>query len=460
MAGIEGRRSVRVSLRCRTGVIFLIILFALSTRFAVSTYLACGIADAQRDRRYDVADQRLSWLRLFAGETSETLILESRQARKVNDLQFVSMYLQRALAAGADPERVRLEYLLLESQCGRIETLGSELPLHLQRFPEHAAEICEAYANGALITGRLELATRVIREWQRQFPEDPQSFYAMARVLEFQQETAAAVVELRRALRLQAQHWPAMYLAAELLISEQLQEEALQVLSAGLEEEWHTAIQLQLARCLDLMGDESAARSILLRLAQHSDQQRQRSYSLVQEQPEGNPIDFELGRMEFARGEVKGAIACFDSVLRESPNHLEAMYLRGLCLLESGAVMDGERDLKHVSRAREQLQEIDRLADELKKESTDQHVAIRCRIGELFLMHDSARKGVFWLKDALNHDPGYQPAHRLLARYYGELARSDSQWQDAADFHSTRSGLSASDEKTPPDHADAESPLP
>ncbi|MFZ9089552.1 MAG: hypothetical protein ACO3FE_05625 [Planctomycetaceae bacterium] len=121
--------------------------------------------------------------------------------------------------------------------------------------------------------------------------------------------------------------------------------------------------------------------------------------------------------------------------------------------------MDGEQGLKNVALARKQLQDIDRLADALRKELTDQSVDIRCGIGESFLMHDGTRKGVFWLKDALNHDPGYQPAHRLLARYYGELARSDSQWQDAADFHRTRSGLSASDEKTPPDHADAESPL-
>ncbi|MGB0741338.1 MAG: hypothetical protein ACPGXX_14800 [Planctomycetaceae bacterium] len=45
--------------------------------------------------------------------------------------------------------------------------------------------------------------------------------------------------------------------------------------------------------------------SILLRLSPHSDQQRQRSYSLVQDQPKGHQIDIEQGRMEFARGEVK-----------------------------------------------------------------------------------------------------------------------------------------------------------
>ena len=73
--------------------------------------------------------------------------------------------------------------------------------------------------------------------------------------------------------------------------------------------------------------------------------------------------------------------------------------------------MDDEQGLKHVALARKQLQDIDRLADALRKELTDQSVAIRCGIGESFPMHDRTRKGVLWFKDSRNHDPDDQPAN-------------------------------------------------
>jgi Tfp pilus assembly protein PilF len=86
----------------------------------------------------------------------------------------------------------------------------------------------------------------------------------------------------------------------------------------------------------------------------------------------------------------------------------------------------------------------------VNRETHDPHVAERYRIGELFLRHENARKGEFWLLDALRHDPHYEPAHALLAEYYRELAKTEPAYATLAEEHQQQAGGAASETPAEP----------
>gem|GEM_PF-612079 len=394
-----------------------------------------SIAAAFTVRNYEKAERLIELTRQFRCQTSETTFWEARLRRKQLQVSKVPDLLVAARDAGYDPERIRLEYLLLEAQTGRIKEVANELNSLLRQSSEDGAEICEAYVNGAMMVGATDIAMTILPVWRTEFPQNPQPHYALARILEYQQDIPGALSQLKQAVDKSPNHWPSRYARGRILFGENRFEEALTDLQHASAMQENAAPLYQQARCLRSLSQLDEAHRILSELLQRDEEAIRTSFDAVGEPMHGRPLEYELGSLEAAMGNHESARRWLEIVLAEDPNHLDARYARALSLRELGKSDEAEAELAEVQKIRTLLQEIDRLVDEINRSPDEPHLEARCRVGELFMKYENARHGEFWVQEALNRDPNYKPAHALLADYYAKLAVKEPGYSKLAEEH-------------------------
>ncbi|MFM7038692.1 MAG: tetratricopeptide repeat protein, partial [Planctomycetaceae bacterium] len=417
-------------------LLFLLLLLAALWKMGpVAALLNANAATAISRHDYETAGDWLDTVTALRCGNAETAFLRARLARKELRLTEVPQLLKLAMQLGTAPERARREYLLLEAQSGRLQEVLQELNEMLIQDSPDGAEICEAYVNGAVMTGAIDLALTIIPVWKQSWPSDPQPFYVLARILEHQQDTAGALAELNAAVERNPRHWPSLYSRSQLLAGLGRQDEALRDAVAAAAMHANAAPLLLQARCLLNLGRAAEARELLQGILKVSPEALKHSFNLVCEPERGLPVQAELGFAEAALGNAGTAVEWFDQVLSFDPNQLNVRYQRALAMRELGRAVEADAELAEVQQIREKLREIDGLADFIRNNPDQPNVAQRCRIGELFLLYEDARRGEYWLRDTLNHDPNYAPAHKLLADYYDRLAVRQPDYRIPADRH-------------------------
>jgi tetratricopeptide (TPR) repeat protein len=267
-------------------------------------------------RDYEGADEWLMLCEKLKCATPETLLLKARLRRKQLKISEVPALLVAADAAGVDRSRIRREYLLLEAQTGRIRHVAEELNELLQQDGEDGAEICEAYVNGAMMIGATDVAMTILPVWKQEFPQDPQPHYAMARILEYQQNISGAIRELETANSKDSRHWPSRYALARILYSENRIEESLMQLETATQMRASAAPLLLQAKCHRTLGKLKEAHTVLAALVTLDRSTVLQSFSLVSEPERGYPIEFELGTLEAALGNHAGQGDCWRSYCR------------------------------------------------------------------------------------------------------------------------------------------------
>lgn len=403
--------------------------------FGALDWLVCRRIESLIDaRRYESAESLISWLRSSGSTRAELSFWEGRLRRKQTRGAESVKHLTVARAAGYDAERVRRELILLHAQAGNLSPVRADLELMLTDQRQDAAETCEAFVNGALIDGQTELALAILPVWQQEFPTDPRPYYARGRLFEHKLDTAAAEREYRSAVQRDGKHWPSRYALGRLLLAQKKASEAIVQFQAASRMRDNAAPRLQVARCLRALGKSEEARAILLELLKLSSDDLAKSFVRVAEPEPGLPVELELGLLESSLQNWSEALPWLERVLKDDPQLLEARYSLAVTLRSLGRLDEAQREFAEVQRMREAIAEADRLVDQVVRQ-TGPCVAERCRIGELFLKNENRRRGEFWLRDALHRDPGYVPAHRLLAEYYQELATRDPAYAELAERH-------------------------
>ncbi|MFN9717501.1 MAG: tetratricopeptide repeat protein [Planctomycetota bacterium] len=393
----------------------------------------------QRD--YEAAERLLNWCNDFAIPDGETFFLEARLRRKQLQVSDVPKLLQKAADRGFDKERLKLEYMLLEAQTGRLQSVATELNQRLQTDSTDGREICEAYVNGSLMLGSYAAAQTIFDAWETEYPDDPQPHYLRSRIYEHQQNMTKATEQLLTALSKNVRHWPTRYALSRIAFDQNKFDEGLSQIESATMMKHNAAPMYQKARCLRGKAQLDEASQILREIANRPRAEVLKSFALVAQPERGYPIEYELGLIESALNNHQEAVRWLDLVLEHEPNHLDARYARALSLREVGESEKAESELKEVNRVRNMLLEVDRLVDLINESPDEPHVEARCRIGELLLKYKDARQGEYWLHDALNHDPNHIPAHQFLLEYYEKLAKTNPEWSAVADEHRRRTGV-------------------
>ena len=418
--------------------------------FGTLDWLACRrVESLVAARRYEGAESLIAWLRWTGSTRAELSFWEGRLRRKQTRGTESIKHLEAARAGGFDKERVRRELILLHAQAGNLSPVRQEFEAMLASPGPDASEICEAFVNGALIDGQTDLALAILPAWQLELPADPQPYYARGRVLEHRFDTVSAEREYRSAIERDGGHWPARFALGRLLLSQKKAADALVQFRAVSRMRDNAAPQLQVAKCLRALGKADEARTILHGLLKYPADATAKSFKRVGEPYGGLPVELELGLMESSLQNWTEALPWLERVLEDDPQLLEARYALAGTFRSLGRLDDAQREFAEVQRARTAVAEADQLVDELDRKSGP-CVAERCRIGEIFLKNESRLRGEFWLRDALNHDPNYAPAHRLLAEHYQQLATRNPAYAEVAERHRRAAADSIQQSSTTP----------
>ena len=426
------RRLRSLSLLTLVGVALLAVLWFFG---GIAVVLNHFVANAIHARHYEKAEQLLGYMQQMRFRDSESMFWEARLRRKLLEFEEFPKMLAEAKEGGFDPDRLRTEALLFQAQTGRVRDIVTQLNELMVAPGNDGAEICEAYVNGALIAGSPELARMILPVWKLEFPKDPQPHYAEARLVEYEGNVDKSIEELRTAIRKDANHRPSRYALGRILLAQNRVAEAIEQLQVASEMLNNAAAAFQIAKCEVARGNQEKARDLLTALVSLPTTKIRRSFALVGEPESGLPIQKELGTVEYSLGNLKASIYWLDIVLKHDPQELDARYARATALRDLGELKEAEFEASEVLRIRTLLLEVDRLVDEITKDPASLHLEKRCRIGELFIKYENARRGEFWLKEALNIDPEYKPAHALLAEYYLKLSEREPGYAELAREH-------------------------
>jgi tetratricopeptide (TPR) repeat protein len=393
------------------------------------------VRSALAARDYDRAEAGLARLSWLPPRSAEMDFLAARLERKRSNLLAVPRLLEKAGARGFDRRRIHGELLLVQAQAGDLAGVAEELNLWLQDPGGDGAEICEAYVNGAMITGDTAVALTILQSWKAEYPGDPQPFYAEGRRADHLGQSEAAERAFREAVARQPRHWPARYALGRVLLDGNRVDEAIVEYTAATAMRLNAAPRLGRARCLRSRGELEAARAELEALTTLAGTEIGESFQRVGEPERGKPIELELGLLLSERQEYAAALPWLDRVLQHDGRQLEARYARSVALRGTGDLARAEQELAEVQRIRELVREADRLVDEVRRNPAHPQVAQRLRIGEIFITESHGVRGEFWLRDVLRRDPGNRRAHQLLADYYRELSASHPGYRVLVERH-------------------------
>lgn len=383
-----------------------------------SWWIRQSVVSAIARRNYVSAWDRVKLASRLEPNNPETEFLIARLERKRGNLDQVRRHLQRAAARGLDSDRVHREELLIRAQTGQLAGIISELDQLLINHSDDGAEICDAYANGLLINGRLDEANALIQQWQQAFPEDPQPDYLLGRIAEFNRNSVGAESHYRKSLAKNNLHFPSANSLGRVLGELNKWDEALKAYERCLAFHNPAPAKLGMARCLTNLGREEDALLLLRSLAEMPIDELNDALMELGESTEVDVFGFELGSLEAKYGQVEEAVKLLARAVEHYPKHREARYLLARSLKAIGRSDEAQKHFDWYQETQKKVTEINLVLDQVKLNPHD--LDLRCRLGTLYLEVGSENAGVYWLRSVVAENPTHAVAKELLAKYRTE----------------------------------------
>lgn len=383
----------------------------------------------------------------WRGNRAEIEWLQARLARRAGSLAEMDRHLDQATVLGADRQRIDRERLLASAQSGQLDAVEPELVEWLLDAGRDAPDICDAYANGLGMQGRLPEAHQVLDSWQADYPSDPEPHVKRGRIAEHDLDLEQAEQEYRQALSKSPHYPPALYALGRMFTDRKRPAEALPLFQqcSTVAPVTAPAADVGAARCWRLLGKPVEARKLLEQVLALPDADRRNALAEVRDQPEGDPAAMELGQLEADAKNDEAAEKWLGQAVAKAPRDLEARYALAVVLRRLGKRDEAQQEFDHVSRVRKVMAEIDALHDKLGQDR--QSPEIRYEMGIRYLEHHSERAGVYWLQSAIACNPRFAPAHQALADYYAAKSIDSPAMAELAEHYRHQAEILAS--KTP-----------
>jgi tetratricopeptide (TPR) repeat protein len=343
-------------------------------------------------------------------DNPEALLLAARVARRLRAFDVAAEYLTKYKGLRGEDDDLLLERILLRAEHGEMDAVGEFCRTLVEKGHPATPRILEALTAGYLYAYRLAEAEYCLRQWLDRQPDNTAALFFMGNLYEFRQAPQEAVVAYRRAVELDAGYDEARQRLAGCLVDLSQPEEALPQL--GYLHRRHpedVQVSLDLARCLDLRGEQERAEETLDELLARS--------------PRFAPALVERAKLAM-RSASPAALARAEEWLRQavasSPSDYQAVYQFGLCLRlrKKGAEAKALQPvLKRIEADNKRLQQI--ATGEM---SLNPHrAALHYEVGMIAFRAGAIESAVNWLKSALREDPAYAPAHKALYYYYARI---------------------------------------
>jgi tetratricopeptide (TPR) repeat protein len=359
---------------------------------------------AVKARRLDEAQRRLDVCLFVWPRSVQVHLLAARVAWLRWDFEGAETHLKRCEKLAHGPtEATQLEYFLIHAHAGDDDEVAPKLLLYVEKNSPETPLILETLTLAYLHKSRYGPALACLTRWIEAAPDSAEAFRWRGWVMERFNDPEAAIKDYQWALELDPDLIPARLRLAEMFLDRSNAAEALPHL------EWlnrqapeRPDVMARLGQCRYLQGEPEEARRLL--------------EAAVQQLPNDSGVLITLAKLDLQENQPAKAEQRVRRALKADPTDTDAEFTLAAILQEQGrwdeasAALDLYR--KHTALLKRVAQV---LQQEAEHPSTDPDAL--SELGALSLRNNE-QVGLYWLRRALERDPGHQPTHKVLAEYY------------------------------------------
>ena len=365
---------------------------------------------ALKSRDLDQAFAALEAATRVSPDSGEVLFWMARAYRRQGKLNDVHRYLQRAQQAGISRSRIQREEWLAMAQAGQMTDAEPHLKELFVDPGEDGPEICEAYANGYLLSYRFAQALAVVDAWQSDFPKDPQPHLLRGLLAEQNSNWTTAAEHFQKAFDLAPQRVDLRLRLANVLLVLRRTDEAVSHFQQLLKMVPNSAeVQTGWGRMLVVQGQSDQAREIF--------------QQVLKTHPQDYDATLALGQLELNDNHLDEALALLQLAVAMQPNDAEVRNALAGALQRAGRAAEARMHFEYVAKAQEATLLIQALRAQVMVNTKD--VEARYKIAELLRDASNQTDRLAWLRSIIEIDPRYQRAHAALAELYAKTGNRE-----------------------------------
>jgi tetratricopeptide (TPR) repeat protein len=396
-------------------LLFLTVLIVIGSAVAVYGYAVHQWHAAQTALKEDRPAEARKWLGLclFVWPRSlDVQLLAARAARLTGDVDAAESHLNRCLKLhNGATEAVQLEFLLLRVQTGDVDEIARSLLDAVENGHPESPIILETLARAYINRLRYKMAYACLSRWIELRPDTAKAYQWRGWTLEQLDNPKSASADYHRALDIDPNLIPVRLRVAEMLLHDKRLSEA----APHLERLYHQApdrpeVLSRLGICRFIQGRAEEARRLL--------------EAAVVQLPNDPEVLVHLAMLDIHEGRGVEAEQWLRKVLRADPADTEALFNLAAALRLQGR----SDEAAAVLREHERYKELVDRANDLIQNKVDKAGAgpdTASEIGNLMLQMGRDKVGLYWMDQALLKDPGHQPTHEILAKYYERRGEMD-----------------------------------
>jgi Tfp pilus assembly protein PilF len=386
------------------------------------------------------AKRATPWLKLarsIGSETPELHYLLARSARLKKEYNEMAKHLQAALSGGYNNEMLAKEQCLALANLGELDPINeSKIKKWIAQDGPDVAEFVDAYVNGLAAVSRFDDASKVLEEYEAEYPNDPMVNYRFGLMNEHTKSNELAEQEYAEAMKKDPGHAKSAWRYARLLCGRNRPEDAIKILEKIRKGPQELAVKTFLASCHFQMGDLEKSRDLFKEVVVEDKQRCLDAYLSLDEWPERFLAASELGIVESNLGNYPDAKKYLEMALVDNPRDFTARSAYALVIRRLGDTEQANKEMARVSTERAEFDKITVLRDKVKQNPND--AVSKFAMGEILHKYESERFGLFWIRSALTSDPNYKEAHAFLADYYKKKSAENDAFKGKAEYHQRR----------------------
>jgi tetratricopeptide (TPR) repeat protein len=353
-------------------------------------------------------EEALNHLRTCLATTPDNpraLLLAARACRRLERYEEAAEYLNRIPATSQGTVDTTLEWSMQRAAIGDLQGDIEEFLQSRAREPENAPLIWEALAVGYTRMSRARDAVRILDDWLKFQPDNPQAHYLRGDFYRKLGSMQKAVPDFRRAVELDPGRVDAHRGLAVALHEIGRFEEALEHLDVVRRSQPADAkVEVLRARCLGQVGQMEQAVSLL--------------DGVLASEPENASALRARGELAMLAGQPALAEDWLRRAVKAAPHDYPANWgLYQALLQQNGKKAEAEKQLAQVQAIKE-LE--DRMSEIRQRRMSERphDPALHVEMAQLQIKLGHKDMGERWFHTALSHDPDYWPAHAALADFY------------------------------------------
>ena len=256
----------------------------------------------------------------------------------------------------------------------------------------------------------------MLKKWLERQPNNTQALLFQAELYAEISRRDDVIAICQRILQLDPQHEVArLRLAMVLMESSRYQEAAPYLDQLQQRQGDNLSVLVLWARCLDYLGRRAEA--------------LQRLDEILAKHPHFAPALAERGRLAVLDGQLADAEPWLREAVALEPGDHQSRYNLALCLLQNGNEVEAEKEQRQLQKLEFDLKRLRTiLTKETSQKTTDP--SLHYELAMILLNLGQTEVALQWLHRALQEDPQYVPAHRVLAEYYARIGN-----QERAAYH-------------------------